>query len=51
MALKKQSCLYYIYVNSIETVMSVNHVEATFGDHVLAFVELNLRDATPVKFV
>ena len=47
----KQSCLDHIYVNCPETIISVNQIDPTFGDHLLVYVELNLKDLTPVNCV
>ena len=40
----KQSCLDHIYLNCVELIVSVDHVDPIFGDHLLVYVELNLKD-------
>ena len=46
----KQSCLDHIYSNCTETILSVNQIDPTFGDHLFVHVELNLKDVTPVNY-
>ena len=41
--IRKQSLLDHIYVNNVESVTSVNYIEAAFDDHVSAFAQLNLK--------
>ena len=48
---RKQSCLDHIYLNCIETIVSVNQICPTFVDNLLVHVELNLKDVTPANFV
>ena len=49
--IRKQSLLDHICVSNVESVTSVNYIEATFGDHVSAFAQLNLKEVNPVKIV
>ena len=48
---KKQSCLDHIYSNCTETILSVNQIDPTFGDHLLIHVELSLKDVTAVNYI
>ena len=47
---KKESMLDHIYVKKIANVENISFLTPTFGDHVLAIAELNLKINKPLSY-